>query len=296
MRILQPFYNTSLACPQKTRYNANRILHAQGELMKKIAFFDIDGTLTSEIDGSIPVSAIEAIRAARANGNLMFINTGRCFQNVEERFRSIGFDGLVCGCGTNIYCEDREILHVSQTHDVTMKLLKAAQDADLDILFESYKEVTFDRSRPLHDSEAIKLYRQFASFDYHMPDPNTTPDFACDKFVTWFQKPAQLAEFRQVSDQYFTCIDRGGNFREYVPHGYSKATGIQYVLDHYGLRKEDAYVFGDSNNDLPMLTYIPNSVAMGNASPASLFDEVSYVTKKASEDGISVALEHFGFI
>ncbi|MFQ8776499.1 MAG: HAD hydrolase family protein [Roseburia sp.] len=76
----------------------------------------------------------------------------------------------------------------------------------------------------------------------------------------------------------------------------AKATGIQYVLDHYGLRKEDAYVFGDSNNDLPMLTYIPNSVAMGNASPASLFDEVSYVTKKASEDGISVALEHFGFI
>ena len=41
--------------------------------MKKIAFFDIDGTLTSEIDGSIPESAVYAIRAARANGNLMFI-------------------------------------------------------------------------------------------------------------------------------------------------------------------------------------------------------------------------------
>ncbi|MFR8428888.1 MAG: HAD hydrolase family protein [Roseburia inulinivorans] len=46
--------------------------------MKKIAFFDIDGTLTSEIDGSIPQSAITAIRKARANGNLMFLNTGRC--------------------------------------------------------------------------------------------------------------------------------------------------------------------------------------------------------------------------
>ena len=147
--------------------------------MKKIAFFDIDGTLTSEIDGSIPASAIEAIRAARANGNLMFINTGRCFQNVEERFRSIGFDGFVCGCGTNIYCEDREILHVSQTHDITMELLKAAQDADLDILFESYKEVTFDRSRPLHDSEAIRLYRQFASFDYHMPNPAPNHNNTC---------------------------------------------------------------------------------------------------------------------
>ena len=69
--------------------------------MKKIAFFDIDGTLTSEIDGSIPQSAITAIRKARANGNLMFLNTGRCIQNVEPRFQEVGFDGFVCGCGTD---------------------------------------------------------------------------------------------------------------------------------------------------------------------------------------------------
>ncbi|MFQ8776501.1 MAG: HAD hydrolase family protein [Roseburia sp.] len=54
--------------------------------MKKIAFFDIDGTLTSEIDGSIPVSAIEAIRAARANGNLMFINTGKMLSKCGRTF------------------------------------------------------------------------------------------------------------------------------------------------------------------------------------------------------------------
>ena len=45
--------------------------------MKKIAFFDIDGTLTSEIDGSLPKSAINAIRHARTFGHLMFINTDR---------------------------------------------------------------------------------------------------------------------------------------------------------------------------------------------------------------------------
>ena len=62
------------------------------------------------------------------------------------------------------------------------------------------------------------------------------------------------------------------------------------------LSKEDAYAFGDSNNDLPMLSYLPNSVSMGNAYPASLFDRVSFVTKKASEDGIAFALEHFSFL
>ena len=54
--------------------------------MKKIAFFDIDGTLTSEIDGSIPQSAITAIRKARANGNLMFLNTGKDISKTQVTF------------------------------------------------------------------------------------------------------------------------------------------------------------------------------------------------------------------
>ena len=95
--------------------------------MKKIAFFDIDGTLTSEIDGSIPQSAITAIRKARANGNLMFLNTGRCIQNVEPRFQEVGFDGFVCGCGTKIFCSGTEALHVPQTHWITMQLIEAAR-------------------------------------------------------------------------------------------------------------------------------------------------------------------------
>ena len=69
---------------------------------RKIVFFDIDGTLTSEKDASIPESTVIAIQKARKNGHLMYINTGRCFQNVEKRFRDIGFDGFVCGCGTHI--------------------------------------------------------------------------------------------------------------------------------------------------------------------------------------------------
>lgn len=68
--------------------------------------------------------------------------------------------------------------------------------------------------------------------------------------MVWYQTPDQLEEFRKVSDPYFTCIDRGGTFREFVPIGYSKATGIQYVLDYYHLDLDAAYAIGDSNNDL----------------------------------------------
>ncbi len=262
---------------------------------KKIAFFDIDGTLTSEKNGSIPDSAVTAIRAARAQGNLMFINTGRCFQNVEERFRSIGFDGYVCGCGTNIYYDNQELLYVGQTHDITLQILKQARKASVDILFESKIEVVFDMTRPLQHPDARRQYYSFKSKHYDMSHEPESEDFACDKFVIWYKDEEQLKEFRKVSDLYFECIDRGGTFREFVPYHYSKATGIQFLLDYFDISKENAYAFGDSNNDLSMLTFVPNSVAMGNSDPKSLFERVSHVTANASEDGIEKALKHFSF-
>lgn len=266
---------------------------------KKVAFFDIDGTLTSEIDGSIPHDTKEAIRRARENGHLMFINTGRCMDYVEERFREIGFDGYVCGCGTNIFCNNNgkleELLHVEQSHQVVSEILTHARNFSLDLLFESKKEVRFDTKRPLVTPGGIRQYNTFINCNCDMSHDPECDDFTCDKFVVWFDNINDLAEFRTVSDKYFTCIDRGGVFREFVPHGYSKATGIQFILDHFGLPLENAYALGDSNNDLSMLTYVKHSIAMGNSFPVSLFDQVAYVTAKSSKNGIGQALKHFGF-
>lgn len=263
--------------------------------MKKIAFFDIDGTLTSETDGSVPVSAINAIRRARENGHLMFINTGRCFREVGKRFREIGFDGYVCGCGTNIYCGGKDALYIPQTHETTMNILRAARETDVDILFESRREICFDLSRPLKHPDALRHCAKLKERGLEMRETLENPNFFCDKFVIWYEHPQQLETFRRTSDALFECVDRGGTFREFVPLGCSKATGIRFVLQYYGMDLASAYAFGDSNNDLSMLTYVPGSVAMGNASPASLFDRVSYVTQNASRDGILLALEHFGF-
>lgn len=265
-----------------------------------IAFFDIDGTLTSEIDGTILQSTKAAIRKVRNNGHLMFINTGRCMQNVEQRFLEIGFDGVIAGCGTNIYCckgdHLHELLYVQQSHSATEEILHHARKFPLDLLFESKKEVRFDNSRPLLTSGAKRQYEAFVKRNYDMSHSPEAEDFSCDKFVVWFQNISDLEAFRKVSDRYFSCIDRGGNFREFVPIGYSKATGIQYVLDYYGISLENSYAFGDSNNDLSMLTYVKNSIAMGNSVPKSLFSKVTYTTAKSSENGIKQALEHFGFI
>lgn len=265
-------------------------------MKRKIAFFDIDGTLTSETDGSIPESAVEGIRRARENGHFMFINTGRCFHNVEMRFREIGFDGYVCGCGLNIYCDGQELLHVPMACSVKEEILAQARLTGVEILFESRTGVAYDLLSPLQSEGAIRQYQCFVDRGYDLSIDPGQPDFVADKFVIWFHEPEQLKQFRKVSDNYFTCIDRGGYFREFVPYGYSKATGLQFVLDHYGLSSEDAYGFGDSNNDFAMLEYLRNSVVMGSTAPKELLACASFVTEPASRNGLYHALEQLGFL
>ena len=139
---------------------------------RKIAFFDIDGTLTSELDGSVLPSTKNAIKKARNNGHIMFINTGRCMQNVEKRFLEIGFDGIISGCGTNINCNEnginKELLYISQTHAVTSEILTHARKFKLDLLFESKNYVRFDTKSPLLTEGGIRQYNAFFNRNYDM--------------------------------------------------------------------------------------------------------------------------------
>ena len=85
-------------------------------------------------------------------------------------------------------------------------------------------------------------------------------------------------------------------YMDLFPKGCHKGQVILDFCNTLGVSIEQCACFGDSNNDLTMLTYIKNSIAMGNASPASLKGLVSYVTTNASNDGILNALKHFKFI
>ena len=72
-------------------------------------FFDIDGTILSEITHEIPESALVALRKAQENGHKTFINTGRTICSVPPMIKRIPFDGFLCGCGTHLVYEERVV-------------------------------------------------------------------------------------------------------------------------------------------------------------------------------------------
>ena len=61
------------------------------------------------------------------------------------------------------------------------------------------------------------------------------------------------------------------------------------------MEREDAYVFGDSSNDLAMFQAVPHTVAMGVHDPI-LDPYTEFVTRTVEEDGVEYAMEHYGLI
>ena len=90
-------------------------------------------------------------------------------------------------------------------------------------------------------------------------------------------------------------IDRGNEEYECVPRGHSKATAIDLVLKHYGISLDDAYVFGDSGNDLAMFRYASNCILMGKHDEV-LEPYATFETKDVEEDGIAYAMKELGII
>lgn len=79
---------------------------------KKILFFDIDGTLLTPPPFSVPESTVIGLKKAQAQGHLTFVNTGRIYGIIPDNIKALGFDGYVCGCGSQIYLHD-ELLFLS---------------------------------------------------------------------------------------------------------------------------------------------------------------------------------------
>lgn len=261
----------------------------------KLLFFDIDGTLiTDDSEKYYPESTKEAIIKARAKGHKCFINTGRVYATVDDYIRQPGFDGFVCGCGTNIYADGKEILYVPYGREESVKIAELCRKYGYKGIFEHKNHVAFDGIIP--GGEHRKILDYFIGMGVKVVDDIHSEDFVFDKLAVWHGAGnPNLDKFKQAVSTDFQCIIRSDSFMELVPHGYSKATGIKFLMDYYNVPIENVFVFGDSNNDLEMLKYVPNSIAMGVCS-----DEVakvaSYKTDTVENDGIYKAMKHFGVI
>lgn len=265
-----------------------------------ILFFDIDGTIITE-DGRhrIPNSTRKALRLAKERGYLLFINTGRVFLNVEPMIRNLGFDGFVCGCGTNIIYQGQELLHYELPTALQRDTVEQIKQCKMNVIYEASDLNAYYTAYPMNPTLA-ELVRYFSADGRPLVSVGD-PAFHFDKFTGWYRtEDVELHEefCRFIRDAY-DYIDRGEEdgwgMCELVPKGYSKGTGIHYLLDYFQIELDRCYAFGDSTNDLPMLRAVIHSVAMGG-SCKQVTDAAEYITDSIMEDGLYHAMQHYGIL
>jgi Cof subfamily protein (haloacid dehalogenase superfamily) len=259
---------------------------------KKILFFDIDGTILSHRTYEVSENTRYAIRQAQDKGHVLMINTGRVNSFVDKTVLNLGFDGFICGCGTHIIYKGEELFHTELSKDLAQALLKDLREYRIEAVLEGSRKVYCD----YHSTSPI-ITGMIDLVNKHQFNVGSwdEPDIIFDKLCIWSDEDDGAKQFHEKYKDILDFIDREGRLYEIVPKGYSKASGMDFMLKKLGIPHENTFAFGDGENDLPMLTYAKHSIAMGNA-PQSIKDIATYVTEDVDQHGIEQALKHFHLI
>lgn len=263
--------------------------------MAALLFFDIDGTLiTLDSSHQFPESTRRALTKAKENGHKIFINTGRVKTAIDKKLLDFPFDGLICGCGTYIEYEGRCLLHAQLDKAKCEAYARQLHEWNLETIYEGKNRLFIDGEHG--PGSFLEFVYDYFGDNSDMPiEEYTHPDLIYDKFTTSKIPGSDIESFVKTFEPIFHLIPHGDTVMEAVPKGYTKATGIEFMMKYLNVDRQHCYAFGDSVNDMEMLQFVPHSVGMGNA-----VDEVisvaEFVTTDVTKDGIRNALCHYGLI
>ncbi|WP_420595879.1 Cof-type HAD-IIB family hydrolase [Deinococcus sp.] len=102
--------------------------------------------------------------------------------------------------------------------------------------------------------------------------------------------PPELAQLINTCSQEWHASTSGAPFAEIAAQGVNKSAALAYLCGVLGFNAAEVLAFGDAPNDLPLLAWAGQGVAVANAEPEvrALADKL---TLSNDEDGVAAVLE-----
>ena len=256
--------------------------------MKKYLFFDVDGTLYNS-NKEIPASTVEAIRLAKENGHEVGIATGRAPFMITQLLEELDIDTYVCFNGQYVVLKNEVIFTDGIPNETLKEILAFGESRNEPISY-------FNHEVMIASHAGFKNVEQsLATLKYPYPAVNRLffeqhPVFQTLIFVDAEGEKAYREKFPHLQIVRWHSVSC-----DLLPAGGNKARGIQKIMEKTNIPLENIYVFGDGLNDVEMLAYVPNSVAMGNGHPMAI-ETAKYVTDHVDEDGIYKACKQLALI
>ena len=270
----------------------------------KIVCFDLDHTLLDNEKNEICQSALEAVARLRETCYIV-IASGRDMDN----YYSYMFRDLV---------EPDAIIHQNGTRVAVRKdesPYEAARGAEqYRLIYEHFMEPELVREIVEYaKAHELCVGTTLDGRDYFVhPELKTKADMSYNKFLKrryvspdglWKLPVRALSYVGRDGEQKAAFLRRfpgvrlltfsSGDGADMVESCCSKANGLLCLCDHYGIRREDTFAFGDSENDIDILKTAGTGIAVGNAME-HVKQIADYVTEDIREDGIYKACLKLG--
>ncbi|MCH3972426.1 MAG: HAD-IIB family hydrolase [Oscillospiraceae bacterium] len=259
--------------------------------MEKLLCFDYDMTLLDHATGKVPESTQRAIALLRPTWKIV-IATGRDMRQPASTYgvQTVQPDAIVEMNGARIFAEGEVLYQYFLPQDLLHGIITFGRQNDLCI--SCNQGDAYYTTKP-------ELLRSFVYTCVQENEIVTRP--AEELFgrqvsalaLVGGQKEARMLEkeFPQVKVPLF-AKKRGADI---IPRSLSKAEGVQRLLRFYNSSFDNVIFFGDSGNDLELISAANLGIAMGNAIPP-VQQAADYVTTAVGSDGIWNALAHFGLL
>ncbi len=264
--------------------------------MRKLLFFDIDGTIW-DYKNYIPESTKKAIMLARNKGHLAFLNSGRSRAFIREKnLLDLGFDGIISGCGTMIEYNGETIFYRNFKQEEVRRILEVTKKYNIRVILEGRKYLYANREEYRGDPKDGYYVEKIAAElkDDLKPIKGNTEGYDIQKFSCSTHGCDTEGFMNELKDDYHFII-HNDIVMEVVPKGFDKGTAIKKVCELLGDDIKDTVSFGDSINDREMLLASGTAVVMGNGTDIAK-EYADIITTDLLEDGIMNAMKRLGLI
>lgn len=245
----------------------------------KIIFFDIDGTLIDIHSRKISERTLKTLIRLKERNFILCLSTGRSPMTVP-RFE--GWEPDVYLTFNGSYCYNRQqVIYKNPLSARDAKIIvENAASINRPVSAATPKRLTANgRDKDLVDYFSLAKLDVDVSDDFdEMIKNDEVYQIMCGGYESEY--PALLRDVNNA--KIAAWWDRAVDI---IPADSGKGVGIEHVLEHYHLKKEEALAFGDGNNDIEMLQAVGTGVAMENGS-----DELKAVADDicghAADDGV----------
>ena len=259
---------------------------------KKILFFDIDGTIYREGYG-VPQSTADALSRCAGRGHVLMLCTGRGFSSIPDEVQRLPFTGGVFGCGTYVQADGRVLIDAAVQGFYCQEIIDILYRNRCPFFVNNSDYIYYDPGYfPAGFEEIIKRMKHA----YHgRLQPLQELPGRISKLTAYPEDRALIPRIGQELSPWFDMIEHQEYaYIELVLRGYTKGTGVERILQELEFGKEDAYGFGDSGNDIPLLEAVGHGVMMGEA-PEHLKGNFLRAGSMR-EDGLAQMLAQLGLV